>query len=131
MEETADPAEVGCRGEEIGIEVEAVGEVRMCETTTLETTEGVGTLGAANLSTRTPRHLHMVGTLPLVRDKGTHGVVTNKEQKGPTVARIDRTPPSPEVPSLPFPLTRSAKFVALTTMSHHECPQLKEEGTST
>ena len=117
MEETADSAEVGLRGEEIGIEVEAVGEVRTRETTTLETTEGVGMLGAPNHSTLTPRHLHMVGTLPLVRDKGTDGVAINKEPQGPMVASRDRTPPSPEVHSLPFPLTRSAKSVALTTTS--------------
>ena len=117
MEGIGDSAEVGLRGEEIGIEVDAVGDVRTCETTTLETTEGVAMLGAPNHSTLTPRHRRMVGTLPLVRDKGTHGVVTNKEQQGPTVASRDRTPPSPEVPSPPFPLTHSAKLVARTTMN--------------
>ena len=117
MEEIEDSAEVGLRGEEIGIEVEAVGELRIRETTTLETTEGVAMLGAPNHSTLTPRHLHMVATMPLVRDKGTHGVVINKEPQGPTVASRGRTLHSPEVPSPPFPLTHSAKSMALTTMS--------------
>ena len=117
MEGIGDSAEVGLRGEEIGIEVEAVGEVRICETTTLETTDGVGTLGVFNPSIITPRRRLMVGTLPPALDKGTHGVVLNKKPQGPMEASRDRTPPSREVPSLPFPLTHSAKLVAQMTMN--------------
>ena len=118
MEGIGDSVEVGHRGEEIGIEVEvSVGEVGLLETTTPATTEGVGMLEAPNPKTLTLRRRLMVGTLPPALDKGTDGVVLNKEPQGPMEASRDRTPRSPEVPSLPFPLTHSAKSGALTTMS--------------
>ena len=112
-----DSAEVGHRGEEIGIEVEvSVGEVRILETTTPSNTEGVGMLWVPNPSTLTPRRRLILGTLPPTLDKGSHGVVLNKDPQGPMGASRDRTPPSPEVPSIPFPLGHSAKSVARTTI---------------
>ena len=117
MEEIGDLGEVGCRGEEMGNELEVlVGEADIHAETSPATSEGNREEGVPHHSTLAEGRTLMGAISRRAQAKATHGPGVSKEHGVQTLGPRDSTRHRPETPFLPFAPTRTAKSVARMTM---------------